>query len=112
MYNVINVTFQGDTKQYAYLYDGPVKIGDMLQSQKGSAKVVNVYRSHSDSINGKKLKYFNEMKETNSMFGGFVNKYKSQFIPQKENGPRFWRFNPWLKSNKSPISRSGAEVAR
>ena len=86
MYNVINVTFQGDTKQYAYLYDDPIRIGDMLQSQKGSAKVVNVYKSHSDSINGKKLKYFNEMKETNSMFGGFVNKYKSQFIPQKENG--------------------------
>lgn len=108
MYNVINVVYtsrkldarelQG-AKEYAFLFEGEVKIGDMLYSPLYSTplQVTNRYKSNSNMINGKPLKYLvvdtingqinqNKMKETNSMFGGMVGKYKSQFIPQKENG--------------------------
>lgn len=109
MYNVINVVYTTrklsadeliNQKQYAFLYNGNVKIGDLLVSPTYSTplQVTNVYKSNTnmvkgvplkylivDLINGKETNFKDNMKETNSMFGGMVDKYKSQFIPQREN---------------------------
>lgn len=108
MYNVINVVYTArrlsdkelrDQKQYAFIYDGPVKIGDMLVSPNYSTplQVCNVYRSSSNTVGGKTLKhlivdeinnspvtYKEKNSMNNDMFSGIVSKYKSQFIPQKE----------------------------
>lgn len=109
MFNVINVVYTNrkltanelrGQKQYAFLYNGNVKIGDLLLSPTYSTplQVTNVYKSNTNMVNGVPLKYLivdlvngketnfkDNMKETNSMFGGMVDKYKSQFIPQREN---------------------------
>ena len=109
MYNVINVVFTKrklsnaeikHQKEYAFIYDGYCEIGDLIESPNYATpmQVTNVYRHSSGCINGKPLKALivdsinsttpSKMKEGNSMFGGFVNKYKSQFIPQKEDSVR------------------------
>lgn len=115
MYNVVNVVYTTrklsreelrDQKQYAFLFNGKVKIGDLLISPNYSTplQVTNVYQTSSSTIDGKPLKTLivdsingnsvelvekkETMKEMNSMFGGLVNKYKSQFIPQREDKVR------------------------
>lgn len=112
MYNVVNVVYTNrkltqeelkGQKQYAFIFNGPVKIGDMLISPNyvTPLQVVNVYKQEDNLINNKPLKVLvvdyinnsayitnnvkqNSMKQDN-MFEGIVDKYKSQFIPQKES---------------------------
>lgn len=108
MYNVINVVYTTrklsaselkTQKQYAFLFDGNVKIGDMLHSPVYATplQVTNVYKQASSEINGKTLKKLivdkindnvNDQNAktmvSNSMFNGIISKYQSQFLPKRE----------------------------
>lgn len=120
MYQVITVVYTNrklnayevnQQKRYAFVYEGSVKKGDLLQSPNYSTamQVVSVENRTSrlfknrkgeevilkdlvvDTINGVSVshKSFNlnqEMSKKNSMFAGIADKYKSQWIPEKEEG--------------------------
>ena len=93
--------------RYAFIYDGKVNKGDLLTSPDYSTKlqILNVEELPSKTIikNGKEvvlknltvsaidrasqvnnLKVEKEMVKKNSMFAGIADKYKSQWIPEKE----------------------------
>lgn len=76
-------------KQYMYLGDKEsFKIGDIVSNDKhDNMTVINVFDSEKDTYNGHPIKQLISKKnmQQNGMFGGIVDKYKSQFIPQKEN---------------------------
>lgn len=99
--------------QYSFICNEKVKEGDLLVSPNYSTgmMITKVFTSNSnlingrtpikeliiDTINGKSivkeetLKNNSNMtttKSNNSMFNGIVDKYKSQFIPEKEDGVR------------------------
>lgn len=98
--------------QYSFICNEKVKEGDLLVSPNYSTSlmVVNISKSNSnlingrtpikeliiDTINGKPIikeetfKNNSNMTTTksNNMFNGIVDKYKSQFIPEKEEGVR------------------------
>lgn len=64
------------------------KIGDIVSNDKhDNMTVINVFDSEKDTYNGHPIKQLISKKnmQQNGMFGGIVDKYKSQFIPQKEN---------------------------
>lgn len=95
--------------RYAFIYDGTVHKGDLLTSPDYSTKlqVLNVELASSKTVikNGKEVILKNlivssidraentsnlnvkkEMVKKNSMFAGIADKYKSQWIPEKEEG--------------------------
>lgn len=64
------------------------KIGDIVSNDKhDNMEVINVFDSEKATYNGHPIKQLISKKnmQQNGMFGGIVDKYKSQFIPQKEN---------------------------
>ena len=97
--------------QYTFICNEKVKEGDLLVSPNYSTgmMVTKIFTSESNLINGKipikeliidtingnpiiKEETFknnsNMTTKSNSMFNGIVDKYKSQFIPEKEEGVR------------------------
>lgn len=128
MYQIITVVYTtrklnayeiSQQKRYAFIYNGQIKVGDMLRSPNYSTpmQVVAVQNRNSKKIKDRKgvevtLKdlivdsindvpigiqnkvvsnenpyYINkDMKKTNSMFAGIADKYKSQWIPEREDG--------------------------
>lgn len=98
-------------KKYVFVYEGSVIKGDLLQSPNYTTcmQVVSVEQRKTrlfknrdgqeivlkdlivDSINGvpvknKIINQNQEMSKKNSMFAGIADKYKSQWIPEKEEG--------------------------
>lgn len=119
MYQVITVVYTNrklnafeanQQKKYAFIYDGPVKKGDLLQSPNYTTamQVISVEQRDKrtitrngsevvlknlvvDFINGVSVENKNnnkskEMAKKNSMFAGIADKYKSQYIPEREEG--------------------------
>lgn len=88
MHKIVYVKTQSG-KQYMYLGDKEsFKIGDIVSNDKhDNMTVINVFDSEKDTYNGHPIKQLISKKnmQQNGMFGGIVDKYKSQFIPQKEN---------------------------
>ena len=88
MHKIVYVKTQSG-KQYMYLGDKEsFKIGDIVSNDKhDNMTVINVFDSEKDTYNGHPIKQLISKKnmKQNGMFGGIVDKYKSQFIPQKEN---------------------------
>lgn len=88
MHKIVYVKTQSG-KQYMYLGDKEsFKIGDIVSNDKhDNMTVINVFDSEKDTYNGHSIKQLISKKNMpqNRMFGGIVDKYKSQFIPQKEN---------------------------
>lgn len=90
MHKIVYVR-QENGRIVAYLGDDyPFKVGDVVSNAKhNNMKVTKVENSNTDSLFGTKLIQLipiNKSMETkNSMFSGIVNKYKSQFVPQKED---------------------------
>ena len=97
--------------QYSFICNEEVKEGDLLVSPNYSTgmMITKMFTSNSNLINGKvpikeliidtingkpivkeTLKNNNNMTtaKSNNMFNGIVDKYKSQFIPEKEEGVR------------------------
>lgn len=116
MYKIIECVFTNrrldayevsSLKKYQFIYDHPIKAGDMIESPMygTSLEVVRYWTSDSipedprgygkiktlivDKINGKPVNNNGNTKmNKNNMFSGIVGKYKSQFIPQKEDNVR------------------------
>ncbi len=119
MYQVITVVYTNrklnafeanQQKKYAFIYDGPVKKGDLLQSPNYATamQVISVEQRDKrtitrngsevvlknlvvDFVNGVSVENKNnnkskEMAKKNSMFAGIVDKYKSQYYPEREDG--------------------------
>jgi hypothetical protein len=117
MYRIINVVFTNrklnaveisKLPQYSFICNERVKEGDLLVSPNYSTgmMVTKIFTSESnlingkipikelivDTINGNLVETFknnsNMTTKSNSMFNGIIDKYKSQFIPEKEEGVR------------------------
>lgn len=117
MYRIIKVAYTkrklnayklASQKKYDFVCDADVKAGDMIDSPVYSTpvEVVNVRYEENipqdprgfgpikniiiDKINGKTYNNNKSKMNTtkNSMFSGIIGKYKSQFIPTKEEGVR------------------------
>ena len=93
-----------DQNKYMFICDSDVKIGDMIDSPVYATRcqIIDItYTSILTAPNGKPLKHLivdkinntsnNKVMKSNnssSMFSGIVGKYKSQFIPEKEENVR------------------------
>ena len=97
----LNIYEASDLEKYKFICYYPVNTGDMIESPmyETPLEVINCwYRYAGDptyenltvnKINGKPVNNSNTTKmNKNNMFSGIVGKYKSQFIPQKEENVR------------------------
>lgn len=85
---------QEDGTIAVYLGDKyPFKVGDKVSNARhNNMEVMKVVSNNATTLLGTPLNQLiplnnsNKMNTSNSMFSGIVNKYKSQYVPQKEEG--------------------------